>query len=112
MIRRMDAATLPLSEVSRLSLTIRRTMAIRNELRAEVADVPLSPVQAAALSLLAAACAFPRKRLVEAAKNGDKIGKHTGQSARWTAHLAAVDAIRAGGAVRVNQSAKVAVRTS
>jgi len=96
LVDRLDTARLPLRDLDVGTRSIARLERTRARLLAEVAAVPLSPVQTTALALLACGGSVPRKKLEEAAKNGDKIGKHAGQSARWTGYLRAVDAIRAG----------------
>jgi hypothetical protein len=96
LVDRLDGRGMPLSSLESATRSIVRLQKIRDGLRSEVVAVPLSPVQLAALALLVQATAAPLRKLEEAAANGDKIGRHAGQGARWTGYLLAVNAIRAG----------------
>lgn len=96
LVDRLDGGRMSLRDVNTATLSIVRLQKIRDGLRSEAVTLPLSPVQLAALALLVQATAAPLRKLEEAAKNGDKIGRHVGQGARWTGYLLAVNAIRAG----------------
>lgn len=114
---RSPVAGLSIREASRWSLTVRRTMAIRDDLRSEVAVLQsqaqkepeakaepkaLTPSQWEAYDLLSDVAVETIENpcvceaLMEAAASGDKIGRHVGQGARWTGYLAAVTALRGG----------------